>query len=88
MSKKICNKVKYANYNICFNPRFNIRKNGDYIIEIDSLTANFNQNTGLVYYEEYMNKDPKTQNFIKQFTIETNTNKTFDIDLNNYIVVE
>ena len=80
--------LNYSNYNICFNPRFNIRKNGDYIIEIDSLTANFNKNTGLVYYEEYMNKDPKTQNFIKQFTIETNTNKTFDIDLNNYIVVE
>ena len=69
------------NYFACFNPNFKVRKDS---LIVDSSQIIVNKDTGLVTYEEYLDKDPKTQNFIRIYKIETNTKKEFSVDLSKY----
>lgn len=71
-----------------FNPKFIIRANGSYTIEYRSTTTVMNKETGLIFYEEDRNKNSRTQNYIKEFSIELDTNKEFVIDLNEYTEVK
>lgn len=69
------------NYFACFNPNFKVRKDS---LIVDSSQIIVNKDTGLVTYEEYLDKDSKTQNFIRIYKIETNTKKDFSVDLSKY----
>lgn len=68
-----------------FNPKFHIKAKGSYTIEVDSLTTIINKDTGLIFHEEYFDKNPKTQNYVKEFSIDIDTDKEFEIDLNDYV---
>lgn len=71
-----------------FNPFYIVKSNGSYTIEYDSLKTVMNKDTGAIFYEEYFNKNPRTQNYFKEFTIEIDTDKSFEVDLNNYTEIE
>lgn len=94
LSTHLPNTIKFFSFDnksifeASFNPNFIIRKKGNYTIEKDSLITILNKETGLIFYEEYIDNNSKTQNYVKEFSIETNTDKTFEIDLSEYAEVE
>lgn len=70
------------------NPKFIIRGKDNYTIQYNSLTTIMKKDSGLIFYEEKNDNNPKIKNYLKHFSIELDTNKEFVIDLNEYIEVK
>lgn len=76
----------FLNFIFCFNPNFNILYNDSYELVLKNrIRENIDADTGLIYSEKTL--DSKNTSIERYYEIELDTDKTFEVDLDEYTEV-